>query len=174
MSPVCAELSTDNRWCNYALLRFRLFCDRRSVGQSVLMSGLHLRPMTRFVLLSGICSLHVVGRPPWREDGSVILSYNLILLPGPSPSELMTTPCCLVWDFPNLEGQVPVFISPRNRVAQLYPRALGSLFVASYDSQDYGGGILTRLNTGRLILMRCIIAISLLYCDMTAESQNSE
>jgi hypothetical protein len=25
-------------------------------------------------------------------------------------------------DFPNLEGQVPVFISPRNRVAQLYPR----------------------------------------------------
>jgi hypothetical protein len=28
---------------------------------------------------------------------------------------------------PNLEGQVPVFISPRNRVAQLYPLALGSL-----------------------------------------------
>jgi hypothetical protein len=24
-----------------------------------------------------------------------------------------------------MEGQVPVFISPRNRVAQLYPRALG-------------------------------------------------
>jgi hypothetical protein len=31
-------------------------------------------------------------------------------------------------DSPNLEGQVPVIISPRNRVAQLYPRALGSLF----------------------------------------------
>jgi hypothetical protein len=28
---------------------------------------------------------------------------------------------------PNLVGQVPVFISPRNRVAQSYPRALGSL-----------------------------------------------
>jgi hypothetical protein len=27
-------------------------------------------------------------------------------------------------DSSNLEGQVPVFISPRNRVAQLYPRAL--------------------------------------------------
>jgi hypothetical protein len=25
-------------------------------------------------------------------------------------------------DSPNLEGQVPVFISPRNRVARLYPR----------------------------------------------------
>jgi hypothetical protein len=24
---------------------------------------------------------------------------------------------CLIWDFPQLEGQVPVFISPRNRVA---------------------------------------------------------
>jgi hypothetical protein len=29
-------------------------------------------------------------------------------------------------------------------VAQLYPRALGSLFVASYDSQGCVGGILTR------------------------------
>jgi hypothetical protein len=49
-------------------------------------------------------------------------------------------------DSPNLEGQVPVFISPRNRVAQLYPEAPGSLFFASYDSQDYGGGIRTRLH----------------------------
>jgi hypothetical protein len=28
-------------------------------------------------------------------------------------------------------------------VAELYPRALGSLYVVSYDSQGYGGGILT-------------------------------
>jgi hypothetical protein len=28
-------------------------------------------------------------------------------------------------DSPNLKGQVPVFISPRNMVAQLYPQALG-------------------------------------------------
>jgi hypothetical protein len=39
-------------------------------------------------------------------------------------------------DLTNLEGQVPVFISPRNRVAQVYHQALGSLFVASYDSQN--------------------------------------
>jgi hypothetical protein len=38
---------------------------------------------------------------------------------------------------PILEGQVPVFLSPRNRVAQIYPQVLGSLFVASYDSQGY-------------------------------------
>jgi hypothetical protein len=51
-------------------------------------------------------------------------------------------------DSPNLEGQFPVFISPRNNVAQLYPQVLGSLFIASYDSQGYGGGIRTRLHTG--------------------------
>jgi hypothetical protein len=32
-------------------------------------------------------------------------------------------------------------------MAQLYPQALGSLFIASYDSQRYGGGILSRLHT---------------------------
>jgi hypothetical protein len=51
-------------------------------------------------------------------------------------------------DSTNLEGQVPVFTSPRNGLAQLYPQVLGSLFVASYDSQGYGGGIRTRLHTG--------------------------
>jgi hypothetical protein len=30
-----------------------------------------------------------------------------------------------IWDLPNMEGQVPVFMSSRNRVAQLYPQALG-------------------------------------------------
>jgi hypothetical protein len=33
-----------------------------------------------------------------------------------------------------LEGQIPVFISSRKKVAQLYPQARGSLFVASYVS----------------------------------------
>jgi hypothetical protein len=51
-----------------------------------------------------------------------------------------------IQDSPNLESQVPVFISLRNRVANLYPQALGSLFVTSYDSQGYGGGIRSRLH----------------------------
>jgi hypothetical protein len=113
-----------------------------------MVSGPHLWRTTRFVLLSDICGLPVLGRPPWREDGSVIYSYSSLPLSGPSPADLMTTFYCLIWDSPNLEVQVPVFISPRNSVAQLYPRALGSLFVASYDSQGYGGGIITRLHTG--------------------------
>jgi hypothetical protein len=85
------------------------------------------------------------------------LDCNLLLLlvlaaqsrSGLSPAGLKTIFYCPnFWDSPNLEGQVPVFISPRNKVAQIYPRALGSLSVASYDSQGCGGGILTRLHTG--------------------------
>jgi hypothetical protein len=34
-------------------------------------------------------------------------------------------------DFPNLEGQVPVFRSPRHRLRQFYLQALGSIFIAS-------------------------------------------
>jgi hypothetical protein len=35
--------------------------------------------------------------------------------------------CPYFWDSPNLEGQIPAFISARNREAQLYPRALGGI-----------------------------------------------
>jgi hypothetical protein len=44
---------------------------------------------------------------------------------------------CFTLETPQLKGQVPVFISPRNKVDQLKPQALGSLFLASYDSQAY-------------------------------------
>jgi hypothetical protein len=37
-------------------------------------------------------------------------------------------------DSPNLEGQVPVPISLRNRVVQLYTKTLGFFFVAPFDS----------------------------------------
>jgi hypothetical protein len=48
---------------------------------------------------------------------------------------------------PNLEGQVHVFMSSRNRVAQFYPQTVCSFFVASWDSQGYSGGIRTSLHT---------------------------
>jgi hypothetical protein len=47
-------------------------------------------------------------------------------------------------DSPNLKDQVPVFISPRIRVVQLYPQALGSIFFASYGSRGYGANIRPR------------------------------
>jgi hypothetical protein len=51
-------------------------------------------------------------------------------------------------DSPNLEGQVPVFISPRDGVTQLHPQTLGSLFVPYYESRGYSGGIRARLHRG--------------------------
>jgi hypothetical protein len=53
---------------------------------------------------------------------------------APSPTrswvcsfQFLTGIAIATWDSPNLGGQFPIFISPRNRVAQLYPRALGWL-----------------------------------------------
>jgi hypothetical protein len=37
---------------------------------------------------------------------------------------------------PNLEDRVSVFLSPSDRVTQLYPQARGSFFFAFYDSQE--------------------------------------
>jgi hypothetical protein len=54
----------------------------------------------------------------------------------------------------NLGDQVSVFITLSDRVAQLYSQAAGSLFVALYASQGYGGGILTRLQRGRSVDIR--------------------
>jgi hypothetical protein len=54
----------------------------------------------------------------------------------------------LISDSPNLGGRFPYLYLPWNRVVQLYPRALGSLFVASYDSQVSGRDIVTRLHNG--------------------------
>jgi hypothetical protein len=53
-------------------------------------------------------------------------------------------------DSPQPGGPGPRIYIPPNRVGRLYPQALGSLFVASNDSQGYGGGIRPRLHTGLL------------------------
>jgi hypothetical protein len=64
-------------------------------------------------------------------------------------------------DFPNLEGQVPVFISLRNRVTRLYPQALGSLFVVSFEG--YGRGIRTRIHAGIALNSVCAPPCQLSY-----------
>jgi hypothetical protein len=64
----------------------------------------------------------------WVCNLLLLLVLSSTVPPGLSPTGLKTIFYCPnSWDSPNLEGQVPVFISPRNRVAQIYPRALGSL-----------------------------------------------
>jgi hypothetical protein len=50
---------------------------------------------------------------------------------------------------PTVVDKVPVFMFRSDKVAQLYSKAPGSLFIAFYDSQGYGGDILTHLHTGK-------------------------
>jgi hypothetical protein len=63
-----------------------------------------------------------------------------------------------------LESQVSVFISPRNRVSQLCPQTLGSLLVVSYESQGYGGGIITRLHARVFVVLVDITTDGQLTC----------
>jgi hypothetical protein len=49
---------------------------------------------------------------------------------------------------PNLEDQVPVFMSHSNKMVQFYPQSPGSLFVAFYYSHENSAGIPTRLRAG--------------------------
>jgi hypothetical protein len=69
----------------------------------------HLGPKTRFLLVSGNCWFVDVGRPLWREDGSVV--YNCS---WPSPTQSFSGPILagLMTIFYCLEGQVPVVIPP--------------------------------------------------------------
>jgi hypothetical protein len=71
------------------------------------------RPGLPFTIAAGLASAAIPGFESRGTRDHILLSQ--------------------IRDSPNLESHVPVFISSRNRVAQLYPQALGSLFVASYD-----------------------------------------
>jgi hypothetical protein len=44
-------------------------------------------------------------------------------------------------DSPQPGGPGPRIYIPKNQGGPVIPKALGSLFVTSYDSEDYGGGI---------------------------------
>jgi hypothetical protein len=98
---------------------------RLMVSQSVSLGvEHHLGLMTGYLLLFDSYGLVFVGRPLWREDGSVfcICCWSLPAqsFSGPSPSRLATVFYCLWFET--------------------------SLFVASYDAQGYGGVIRPRLH----------------------------
>jgi hypothetical protein len=110
--------------------KFKLIYDRRSVGQSILLSGSHLEPMTRFLFSVWWLRVSWCGAPSLTRGWVCNLFVQLLLVLaravtlGFKSRRPTTIVYCLIWDYSNLEGQVPVFISPRNRVVQLYPRVL--------------------------------------------------
>jgi hypothetical protein len=81
--------------------------------------------------------LDSVGRPLWREDGSLFCMCR-----WPLPAQSFSGP-----------GLATVFYCFRFET---------SLFVASYDTQGHGGGIRPRLHTGY-----CVTSTSLLYLSLS-------
>jgi hypothetical protein len=103
-------------------LKSKLYYDGQAVGQSVLVPVTHLRPATNFLtylwLFLDSCLFVDVGRPLWREVGSVVFSFCRASpaqsFSDLSPMGLTSIFYCLYFsDSSNLEGQAPVFISPR-------------------------------------------------------------
>jgi hypothetical protein len=122
------------------------------IGLSILASGCHLKHMTRFFLYN--CLFLDVGRPLLRDDGSVICSYNFFwALPvqslwGPSHAELnghiLLPHLTLNW-----RARSPYLYPPGAAWPSYTPWVLDPLFIASYDSQGYGGGILILLHASK-------------------------
>jgi hypothetical protein len=94
----------------------------------------------------------LMWHPLWLEDRCVVYNccWSSPVQSFSGPSQVGLRPHFNVSDSRLPKPGDPVFISPRNWVVQLHPPALSSLFVASYDSQGYGGGIRPRLHTGTI------------------------
>jgi hypothetical protein len=152
-SPVVAVLTVPNsRYCSASMLMPLLPGDclttnpllllaesqsyvmtENSVSQPVLVSSTHLGPKTRFLLLSDSCGFVDVGHPilTWGQVCHLQLQLSLtciVILGSEHCGTLDHILLPQVSDFPILQGQAPVFKTPRNRVVQLHPPGTGFPF----------------------------------------------
>jgi hypothetical protein len=104
----------------------KLLYDWRSVSQYVLVSSQLWDLWPDITSCPNVAAWNVVVlfQCGALSDERTDLQFALQSLNGPSRAEPVTILYCLIWDSTNLVGQFPVFISPRERVAQLYPQAL--------------------------------------------------
>jgi hypothetical protein len=103
------------------------------VGQPILVSCPPSGAQNQVFVTIDSCWFVDVRRPLWLEDGSVVYDccWSLPAQSFSAPLAAELTAMSQIRHSPNLEGQVPVFIYPRNSVAQLYPQALDSLSITS-------------------------------------------
>jgi hypothetical protein len=110
----------------------KLCYDRRSVGQSVLVSSTHLGLKTRFLLLSESCGFVDVGRSLWRENGSAVYNCCWSLTAqsflGPSPAGLVTIFYCLRFETPQPGGPGPRISIPQEQGGPVIPPGTGFPF----------------------------------------------
>jgi hypothetical protein len=120
---------------------------------SVLVSGTHLRPSTKFSphFFNYFRHLRICWCGTTSLTRGSVFSFQLLLGTASTVclwSESHGTQGQILlsqfWDFPNLEGQVPECISPRNRVVHL-PRLWVLIPFKSkshYDRQSVGQSVL--------------------------------
>jgi hypothetical protein len=71
-----------------------------------------------------MCLSFIIAAGPRQRSNSQVRTHDNILLSQ-------------IQDSPNLEDQVPVFMSLRNSVARLYPQALGFLNSILFSNMEY-------------------------------------
>jgi hypothetical protein len=112
-------------------------------------------PWPDFCFLSYNCGFLCVGRLLLRENLLLQLLLGLARAVTLRSNSCRTHDHVLLLHIRLLQPRRPgLHLYCRDRVAQLYLRALGSLFVASYDSQGYCGGILIRLHRGESVSLK--------------------
>jgi hypothetical protein len=118
----------------------KLIYNRRSVWQSVLVTGSHLESTTRYLFSVWQLRVSWFGAPSLTRRWVCNLLVQLLLglaraiSLGSKSHRTQIIFYYLIMRFPQPGGPGSRIYIPRNRVAQLYPRALISLFFASYDS----------------------------------------
>jgi hypothetical protein len=105
------------------LSKSKLPYDWRSVSRYVLVSRTLVGLETRYYFLSVCCCLKFAVLFLWGapSDERMRLQFAVQSLNAPRCAEPLTILYCLIWDPSNLEDQVPLFISPRTRVASYTP-----------------------------------------------------
>jgi hypothetical protein len=155
------------------LSKSKLRYDRRSVGQSVLVSSTHLGLTTRFLLLSDSCEFVDVGRSLWRENGSAVYncywSSPLQSFLGPSPTGLVTI-FTVSDSILQPGGPGPRIYIPQEQGDPVTHPGTEFPSIASYDSQGYGGGIRTRLLAGSILPLVPVILIRANLIENTAST----
>jgi hypothetical protein len=153
----------------------KLCYDRRPVGQSLLVSSTQLGLMTIFLFVRQLrvcwCGALSLTREQVCRSQLLPVLASAVILGSESHGTRDHILLSLIRDFSQPGGPGPSIYIPQEQGGPVTPQALGSLFVASYDSRGYGGGIRTRLHAGYL-MFNCNGSYSL--CDLgTDRTENT-